>query len=80
MASAFRSVSRKAVNVGPTVAVKPSGAPHAPLLNLAAIAPVHAGAEWDARSDIVPSWAGSSRASSGYLLSKTYINGAPYEV
>lgn len=77
MASALRSVSRKAINVGPTVAVKPSGAPYAPLLNLAAAAPAdaHAGHGSSAtRSDSVPSWAGSSRGPTGSLLSKTFIN------
>lgn len=79
MASALRSVSRKAINVGPTVAVKHSGTPQAPLLNLAATVPAHAhaghGSGATARLDFVPSWAGSSRTSSGSLLSKTRING-----
>ena len=79
MANALRSVSRKAINVGPTVIAKPSGAPYAPLLNLGATEATHAHTgpcSPAIRSDIVPSWVGSSRSSSGLLLSKTYINGA----
>ncbi|KAF8305098.1 putative ubiquinol-cytochrome-c reductase Rieske iron-sulfur protein [Clavulina sp. PMI_390] len=75
--AALRSVSRTAINLGPTVTAKPSGVPFAPLLNLAASAPAsdaHGHGHSATRSDAVPAWAGSSRSSSGSLLSKTNVN------
>jgi len=78
MAKALRSVSRTVINVGPTVSVKPSGTPYAPLLNLAANAHADAGPpSATSRLDVVPSWAGSSRSSSGSLFSRTYVNAPP---
>ena len=73
----LRSLSRKAVNVAPTVTVLPSGVPHAPRLNLAA-----AGAPSDhhhhdshgQRSDLPPSWASTTRLASGSLVSTTRVN------
>ena len=80
----LRALSRKAINVGPTVSQLPSGVPHAVGLNLAATAPADAhgahahGGAGAHRADVVPSWAGSSRSKSGSLLSKTYLNGAEH--
>ena len=73
----FRSLSRKAVNVAPTVNVLPSGVPYAHRLNLAAAAPSdhHHHDAHSPRSDLPPSWASTTRVATGGLLSTTRTNG-----
>lgn len=74
----LRTLSRKAINVAPTVSTLPSGVPYAAGLNLAAAAPAHHGHDHGhvgPRADAQPSWAGGFRSSRGSLISKTYING-----